>query len=268
MAIGRTTGIRGEVASKLRNPLLEDRFRNRYYIKDDNGMSIEFPGFSAETLDKNLYFLINNSDIVPFKRTWRYRPDYASFDLYGSTDYWQILLFTNRVTTIEEFKDLDELLVPSLQSLIGLTEDLMPSDPIFINTTKQISSESRYFKLYSLGAKEQKAIQEKANLATINKVEVETPINLIEITQNITLTTTDIDNTYVDLSNKPINFTCLTVTLNNFPSPLKFGSEYMLAIFNNVGRIHWSNAKTPYGVGMTSILVAGDILTVVYLVQS
>ena len=66
-----------------------DNYRNRYMEEDKElSLSVIFPGFSMTPIEKNLYLLYSNSTTVPWKDSWEMRPDYCSFDQYGTVIYW------------------------------------------------------------------------------------------------------------------------------------------------------------------------------------
>ena len=63
-----------------------DNFRSRYMEIDyDTGTTVLFPSMEIYTYEHNLFRLLADSEQVRFIPKWEMRPDYASYDLYGST---------------------------------------------------------------------------------------------------------------------------------------------------------------------------------------
>ena len=53
---------------------------------------------------------------------YTYRPDYLSYDEYGSVLLGQLLMFVNGVFTVEEFS-LDKVVVPDFQAIVTICQD-------------------------------------------------------------------------------------------------------------------------------------------------
>jgi hypothetical protein len=95
--------------------------------KTTNGL-FSFPSPSLETIEKYVFFLLRNSGIEKFTPKYKYRPDYLSFDKYGTTVLWQLLLYINGVPSVEDF-DIKEVVIPSVQSIIEMNKDNFPDLP-------------------------------------------------------------------------------------------------------------------------------------------
>lgn len=94
-----------------------DKLRE-FYVETDGEISVTFPAFSVFSLDYNFFRLLSNARKIPFDIKWSRRPDYASKEFYGTTIFWYLILYTNSVSNIESFVDLDEILVPSYASIL------------------------------------------------------------------------------------------------------------------------------------------------------
>lgn len=92
---------------------------NRY--KTTNGL-YTFPALELEVFDKYLYYLLKYSVQKPFERQYIMRPDYMSFDEYGTIALAQMLMYINGVPSIEMF-DLDEVVVPSYSAVVEILKD-------------------------------------------------------------------------------------------------------------------------------------------------
>jgi plasmid replication initiation protein len=54
------------------------------------------------------------------------RPDYLSFDEYGTVHLAFVLMYVNNVRFIEEFQGLDIVIIPSYSSIIEMLKDKFP----------------------------------------------------------------------------------------------------------------------------------------------
>lgn len=109
-----------EAIKQLQSPFDIEKFGTRY--KTDNDY-FTFPSPSLDTINKNLYYLLKNSTEKEFEQKYRYRPDYLSYDEYGTTILWQLLLYVNNVFSTEDF-DLQTVIVPTLDAIIYILNDL------------------------------------------------------------------------------------------------------------------------------------------------
>jgi len=87
-----------------------------------------FPAPELATIEKHVFFLLRNSSIEKFAPKYKYRPDYLSFDKYGTTVLWQLLLYINGVPSVEDF-DMKEVVIPSIQAIIEINKDNFPDEP-------------------------------------------------------------------------------------------------------------------------------------------
>ena len=97
-----------------------DNFRN-HYIEHSNldlDLNVTFPANEIEAYDKNFFILVSRSRKVTFKPEWFQRPDYVSKEFYGTNVFWALILFVNRIYSIEEFKDLTEVLIPPYNMIL------------------------------------------------------------------------------------------------------------------------------------------------------
>ena len=107
-------------------PINLDYFTNRY--KTTNQYFI-FSSPVLWTIDKNLYYLLRNSEEKTFETKYKMRPDYLSFDEYGTTILGQVLMYVNGVFCIEDF-DLDKVYIPTLKSISDILQDKIPSQTV------------------------------------------------------------------------------------------------------------------------------------------
>ena len=114
-----------------RSPFDIGKMGDRY--KTENEL-FSFPSPTLATIDKNLFFLLRNSSYDKWEPRYRFRPDYLSFDAYGVVTLWELLMYVNGIPSVEDFDDLGDVVVPSLESIIEMNRDNFskkPTDELF-----------------------------------------------------------------------------------------------------------------------------------------
>ena len=101
-------------------------YGDRY--KTENGY-FTFPSPSLDTLDQYLYFLLQNSKEKTFERQYFMRPDYLSYDEYGTVALAQLLMYVNGVSSIEDF-DLQTVIIPTMSAITEMLKDKFPKRDI------------------------------------------------------------------------------------------------------------------------------------------
>jgi len=119
-----TVLIDNEAKRQLDSPLDFENFGRRY--KTENEL-YTFPDLNLETIDKNLFYLLRNSKEVNFELKYKYRPDYLSFDTYGSTILWELIMYINEIFSVEDF-NLIKVVLPSMDSIVFIFPDLFRMD--------------------------------------------------------------------------------------------------------------------------------------------
>lgn len=95
-----------------------------------------FPSPSLETIDQNLYYLLKNAEEKEFERQYLMRPDYLSFDEYGTVSLAQMLMYVNTVPCLEAF-DLQTVIIPSFSAVVEMLKNKYPvQDP---NTLTEVN---------------------------------------------------------------------------------------------------------------------------------
>ena len=111
--------ITTEAVQNLQSPLDIEKFGQRW--KTENNL-FTFPDPNLLTLDKNLYYLLQHSEEVLFESKYKYRPDYISYDYYGTVILWEMLLYINNVFSLEDF-DLNTVVIPSMEAVTFVIQD-------------------------------------------------------------------------------------------------------------------------------------------------
>lgn len=118
--------ISDESKQFARSPFDIGKMGNRF--KTENEL-FSFPSPTLATIEKNIFFLLRNSTFTIFEPKYRFRPDYLSADQYGTVILWELLMYVNGVFAVEDFDDLGDVVIPSLQSVIELNKDNFPMLP-------------------------------------------------------------------------------------------------------------------------------------------
>lgn len=96
--------------------------------KTETGL-FTFPSPSLWTIEKNLFYLFRNSIQKQFEQKYVMRPDYLSFDEYGTVALAQLLMYINNVSCIENF-NLDTVIIPTFQSIVTICQDKFPTQKV------------------------------------------------------------------------------------------------------------------------------------------
>jgi hypothetical protein len=108
-------------------PIDFERMGERF--KTDNEL-FTFPDPNLKTLEDNLYFLLRNATELIFKPRYNFRPEYLSFDVYGTPALGSLLLFVNNVASVEDFYNLPKIVIPSMDAITTILPDIFPDEDI------------------------------------------------------------------------------------------------------------------------------------------
>lgn len=111
--------IDDEAKQYIRSPLDIHLMGDRYKTEND---LFTFPSPELWVIEKNLFFLLRNSKQETFQSQYKYKPDYMSFDEYGTPIAAQLLMVVNQVASLEDF-DLDTVVIPSFDAIIEICRD-------------------------------------------------------------------------------------------------------------------------------------------------
>ena len=84
-----------------------------------------FPSPSFWLIEKNLFFLTANSVRKSFDQKYIMRPDYLSYDEYETVVLAPLLMYVNRVFTVEDF-NLNEVIIPKMSYIVEILIDKFP----------------------------------------------------------------------------------------------------------------------------------------------
>ena len=109
-----------------RSPFSLERMADRY--KTNNEL-FSFPSPTLETVERYLFFLLRNSTVKILDSKYRWKPDYLSYDEYGTVVLWELLMYVNQVFAVEDF-NIKEVVIPSLQSIIEMNQANFPTKEV------------------------------------------------------------------------------------------------------------------------------------------
>ena len=115
-----------EAQKYARSPFSIEKMADRY--KTDNDL-FSFPSPTLATIERYLYFLLRNSTVKVMDSKYRWKPDYLSYDEYGTVILWELLMYVNAIFSVEDF-NIKEVVVPSLQSIIEMNQANFPEKDV------------------------------------------------------------------------------------------------------------------------------------------
>lgn len=123
-----------ESTRRSKHPLNLDNMSQRYHTTS-NLYTFSSPGLL--TLEKNLFYLLRNSKKIQFEQKYNFKPDYLSFDQYGTIILGYLLMYVNSVPSVEDFV-LNDIMIPSLDSITKITKDRHLNTKKIINETDTV----------------------------------------------------------------------------------------------------------------------------------
>ena len=76
--------------------------QRRQYVTVQDDIRIQFVSPSIVNYERFYFYLLRNSVYQKLDEKYYYRPDYLSFDQYGTTTLWTLLLYVNNVPSLED----------------------------------------------------------------------------------------------------------------------------------------------------------------------
>jgi len=108
-----------ESKQRKRMPVNIDNMAERYKT---TSTYYTFTSPDLWTIEKNLFYLLRYSTQKQFEPKYKMRPDYLSYDEYGTVQMAHLLMYVNGVGCIEDFS-LVTVVVPSYSAIVAITKD-------------------------------------------------------------------------------------------------------------------------------------------------
>ena len=253
--------IRTEVRMNTKLVSDIDNFRSKYLQYDyDTDISCLAPAFEIYSLEKNRFLLMRDCKYILFKNIWRMRPDYCSFDQYGSVIYWPIILFANNCQSIEDFKDYEKIFIPDFSSIMQVLRNKVPSDEVEILKEPEVSAFVAYLQRSPMDNNEIQKIISESTLAAMNPDVVVPVTNPTSSTNTLTIPVTPsiVSLKQFELPNVPTEPETSLLTVNG-SDPYTYGSDYTI---KNQNVVSWNPSDT---TGVSTIdTTSGDTIAFTY----
>jgi len=247
-------------ASRNRKLITDIDKHRRWYKLTEGDTVVNFVSPTISTYEKFKFFILRNSSLRKLEQKYFFRPDYFSYDEYGTTTLWTLILFINDIPSIEDFTKL-EILVPSYSAILELARNNELSSPIL--DVNEMNKEPTYVKDITLYSS--KVSPTLVDLtAEIAETTSEEDMNYIR--QRFILTNISIANQFVDLGYVPIPES-IDIKIAGLTLETIYDWHYTMTEdpSDDLRRLSWSDDDCPLGEGMTDILAVGMTLEVQYV---
>ena len=237
-----------------------DNFRRFYSMKETNNeetINIRFCAPSIIALENNRFYLLANSNKKPLKPSNYYRPDYVSYEEYGTTNLWSMILFINNIPSIEEFNK-EDILVPTASSVLILSDRVaglnIDKEIVPLHTLEPKATPNLFTQKILIPEYKDNVIQPPI-IPTPSISFVREPLYTVDVVT--------VRERYVNLTYEPLPST-VTIKTEGGTNYL-YGKHYTI-IKGNKGynRLTWDPRQLTSGVGMVSVLTEGTQFEVTY----
>lgn len=236
-----------------------DNHRLRYKQKEteqetDTNLTVEFVSPFLKVYEHFKFYLLKNSVRKPLSPKNYYRPDYVSYEEYGTTILWTMILFINDIPSIEEF-NVEQIIVPR-RSAINRVARGIQSEGIIDLDVPDLPHNDLWARLFE---KKMSPFYQDTTDSIAEVPAVDKDFYFIRQTfpvRNITVSQKYIDLRY-DAVPESINF-----KVQGQPS-FTYGDHYILVSNGGkMNRVTWSNKFAT--VGLEDVILEGMIIEISY----
>ena len=202
IGIGREANTMCSVSSDV--DLYRYKYRDTEEQIDGSNVDIAFVSPIFSVYEKHRFSLLKDSKIVQMTPRWKYRPDYLSYDEYGTTAWWQLILWINDIKSIEYFT-IDTIIVPNIDTLYKIQmEAYINGGYIDINEDEK-HKKTLYTLYYPAGNNLEKIKSESSSSNTLQQLLSDDSKREKIFKRNVfNLTIPMLRLRYVDLEDEPI----------------------------------------------------------------
>lgn len=251
-----TTTRQATTLSKMFTDL--DFYRRRYGLVEDNDENIvvRFVAPQICAFEEYRYVFLKNSVTKELKPNYFYRPDYVSYEEYGTTNLWSLLLFINDIATIEEFNR-EFIIVPTRSVIYDISLDVIRREPYKEIVPLRESIKREKARLYF-------------NKKPIFKSQIQTPAqkefvaaDLYQNRETFVLSTINVLQRYVDLTYEPV-IESVKLNIQNKPNYI-YGKHFSIVKGDSQlkNRLTWDPRKLT-GLGLMDVMVENTTFDVLY----
>jgi len=245
-------------AKKLLKLIVDVDRNRRKYKKTENDVTVTFVSPKIVSYELNRMYLLRNCRYSSLKKDFYYRPDYLSYQEYGTTLLWPLLLFVNDIVSIDEFIG-PKVLVPTRSAIMKLSRFAdQYSTPIDLDLLNYEPNYQQIIKLYTSNVVP--PLESQSDEATVSGVDMPSFLR-----QKISVNDTIAANQFIDLAYLPI---VETVELRIFGQNLVLVYDEHYTMINDssgqLKRLSWKGSDNILGPGLDDVIISGMILEVKY----
>lgn len=238
------------------------KYRDFEQQLDGSKIHVTFVSPIFSVYEKYRFYLLQNSVRMPLDRKYWYRPDYISFLQYGTTAWWQMVLWINNVSAIEYFT-IDEVIVPSTEAVDILQQEAYTAGG-YLDINEDAKHNITLFSLYKPSTSN--IIDLKKSFGSTFKQLTEPPKdeNIVFCRDIFEMDIPTLRLRYVDLKKVPIEKSLKAIA--KCRPNLIFDKHYTLIEDDdgNKTRITW-DPRVIANAGLLSKLKENDVLEIQYV---
>lgn len=236
-----------------------DFYRRRYFIKDhgeNETVMVNFVSPYIICFEEYRFYLLKNSTTENLSTKYHYRPDYLSYDKYGTTNLWALILYINNIPCIEEF-DRETVLVPSKFSVLNIATETVKRNPsqeiVQLTEILRTDVDKLFYAFNSV------PVVRNIQSPTILQPDQKLLFNRQSYTVDIIISR----QRYVELQYQPI-IESVQFRVQDNPSYV-YGKHYIVDRLNGKYVVTWDPRKIPNGTGLVGTVHEGSQIEIVYV---
>jgi hypothetical protein len=245
------------ILSKYSNDL--DNFRRLYSIKEETSnetILVQFVAPKIIAFEDYRFVLLQNSRTELLQPSKYFRPDYVSFDEYGTPNLWALIMFINNVPTMEDFI-LENILIPSETIVSKIALDVL---------NKKLLTEIVPLTDYPLPPTSPLFYRQKTLPTFKTETPVDTtfrPTDMYFYRESFTIDVVTARQRYVDLEYEAVPES-IVLKIKDKPNYLYSKHYSLIKGTKGNNRITWDPRKITNGIGLMSVLVEGTEFEISY----
>lgn len=259
--IGKESGSMSSISSDL--DLYRYKYKDNEPQIDGSVVDVAFVSPIFSVYERYRFYLLANSKTIELPSKWRYRPDYVSYEYYGTTAWWQMLMWLNDVKSIEYFIK-DKIIVPDSGAVAQIELQAYNNSNGFIDINEDDKHNKTLFTLYTPPNNNLRKIANNFGSTTQSEL-IESEVRDTQFCREVfNMDIPTLRLKYVDLKNEPIE-TSIRVVANCRPN-LIYGKHYKLVkdSEDKMIRITWDPA-TIDNAGLLFKLKENDSVEIQYV---
>lgn len=236
-----------------------DYYRRRYSMKEYDELLeeilIQFVAPKIIAYEEYRFYLLQNSEVKSIVPKNFYRPDYVSYEEYGTTNLWSLILYINDIPTIEDFS-IKDILIPSYASVLNISKDMVKRSFVTEIVPQWEIEKKETAKLFY-------KVPSIPSFSVQPIVSPFSPSDMYFNRENFLIDNFIARSMYVDLQFEPVQQS-LIFKLKDNPNYL-YGKHYVI-IKGNGGqnRITWDPRFMLEGIGLVDVIEEGNELEIQY----